>query len=450
MRTGPRPGGFIGFTIVWTGQLVSVLASLMTQFALTVWVFERTGSATALGLAQVFFITPFLLFSPLAGVWIDRYNRKLMMMISDLSAGTATVMILVLQALGSLEVWHLYAAAVIQGLGNTFQWPAYSAAISTMLPREQYGRANGMMSLLDMGPGVFAPLLAGALLPFIGLTGILYIDVVTFIVAVLALLSVHVPQPPKTGPPVSAGGSIIQEALFGFHYIFARPSLLGLQMIFFFGNLFSGIAFTVLAPMILLRTNNNESVYGLVQSIGAVGGILGGLLMSAWGGPKRRVHGVLLGWIFTSLLEMVLFSLGRSVNIWAPALFFGSLFVPLLGGSNQAFWQSKVAPNLQGRVFSARRLIAWFTNPISPLIAGALADYVLEPRMLVPGSRLSRLFGEIFGTGPGSGMALLMFVCGFGGILTGLAGYCLPYIRNADAALPDHDAPTQSAAAPSA
>ena len=118
-----------GFTIVWLGQIVSVLATNMSAFALTIWVFEKTGSATALGLMQVFFITPLLIITPFAGVLVDRHNRKLMMMVSDLMAGLATISILLLQAFGALEVWHLYAAAIFQGLGNAFQWPAYSAAI---------------------------------------------------------------------------------------------------------------------------------------------------------------------------------------------------------------------------------------------------------------------------------------------------------------------------------
>lgn len=175
-----KPTGMFGFTIVWIGQIISVLASTMSQFGLTIWMYEKTESATALGLMQVFFITPFLLISPIAGVMVDRHNRKLMMMVSDLGAGLATVLILIFQSLGILEFWHLYFASVIYGLGMAFQWPAYSAAISTMVPKEQYGRANGMMSLIEAGPGVIAPLLAGALLPFIGLTGILIIDVVTF------------------------------------------------------------------------------------------------------------------------------------------------------------------------------------------------------------------------------------------------------------------------------
>lgn len=437
MQNTDRPTGMFGFTLVWLGQIISVLATSMSAFALTIWVFEKTGSATALGLMQVFFITPLLVISPFAGVLVDRHNRKLMMMMSDLLAGLATVAVLVLQAFGVLEVWHLYAAAIFQGLGNAFQWPAYSAAISTMVSKEQYGRANGMMSLIDMGPGILAPMLAGALLPLIHLTGILSLDVVTFVLAILVLLFVHIPQPPRTAEGAQGQGSIFKEAAFGFRYIFARPSLLGLQLVFFFGNLCAGIAYTVLAPMVLLRTGNDSVSLGLVQSAGAIGGVVGGVAMSAWGGFKRRVHGVLAGWIVSSFF-FALVGLGTSLPLWIGAALLSTILVPLINGSNQAIWQAKVAPDVQGRVFSARRLIAWLTNPISPLIAGTLADYVLEPAMRAPNG-LSALFGWLVPPGPGAGMGLLIVFGGLGGVLAGLVGYFIYPIRHAEDILSDHD-----------
>ena len=427
-----------GFTIVWLGQIVSVLASSMSQFALSIWMYDQTKSVLAMGTMQVFFITPFLLISPFAGVMVDRYNRKLMMMVSDFGAGIATISILALQYFGVLEYWHLYLTSIIYGLGMAFQWPAYSAAISTMVPKEQLGRANGMMSLIDAGPGVFAPLAAGALLPLIGLTGILFIDVATFIFAIGALMIVHIPHPPRTAEGEKSQCNIWKESVFGFKYIFARPSLLGLQMIFFVGNLFSGIAYTVLAPMILAQTNSNSLIYGTVQTAGAVSAVIGGVIMTAWGGFKRRVHGVLIGWIIAGLGTMILgFSGGQS--IWIIGIVLASVISPLINDSNQAIWQSKVAPDVQGRVFSARMLIAWLTNPISPLIAGTLADFVLEPAMKTNSSPLSLTFGWLVGTGPGSGMGLLIVFCGVLGMLAALAGYFFPVIYNAEDILPDHD-----------
>ncbi|HLB47236.1 MAG TPA: MFS transporter [Anaerolineales bacterium] len=440
-----RPTGMTAFTTVWLGQIVSVLATNMTQFALTIWVFEKTGSATALGLMNVFFITPFLIVSPFAGVMVDRHNRRLMMMLSDLGAGLATVAILVLQAMGALQVWHLYITASITGVFQAFQWPAYSAAISTMVSKEQYGRANGMMSLVEAGPAVASPLLAGALLPIIGLTGVMLVDVITFVFAIGALLVVHVPQPQTTEAGRQGQGGILKESVYGFKYIFARPGLLGLQLVFLVGNLMAGIGFTVLAPMILARTNSDELTFGGVQSAGAIGGVVGGVVMSAWGGPKRRVHGVLIGWAVTGLLSQTLVGLGRGFPIWAVAMFVGGFFIPIINGSNQAIWQAKVAPEVQGRVFASRRLIAWITQPLSPLIAGPLADFVLEPAMR-DGGNLTGTFGWLVGTGPGAGMALLMVITGVFATAVGLGAYLFPAVRDAENILPDHDAAVPVAA----
>jgi MFS transporter, DHA3 family, macrolide efflux protein len=434
-----RPSGMFAFLIIWLGQFVSILASGMSGFALTIWMYQQTQSATAMGLMQVFYITPFLILSPIAGVMVDRYNRKLMMMLSDLTAGVATIGLLILFASGRVEFWHLYLANILYGIGNTFQWPAYSAAISTMIPKEQYGRANGLMSLLEAGPGVLAPLLAGILLPLITITGVLLVDVVTFVIAIGALMAVNVPSPVRTREGAAAQGSMLKEAKFGFQYIFARPSLLGLQLLFFVGNLFSGIAFTVFAPMILARTDQNTLAFGTIQTFGAIGAVAGGVAMSAWGGFKRRVIGVVLGWFLSGIGTMLL-GIAQAVVFWSAALFFVQMLTPLINTSNQSIWQSKVAPDLQGRVFSSRRLIAWFTNPIAPIIGGLLADYVLEPAMTSQ-TALSASFGWLVGTGPGAGMALEMVFCGIGAALVGVAGAFYAPIRNVEALLPDHDQP---------
>lgn len=437
-NTSKRPTGMFGFIVVWLGQIISILASGMSGFALNIWLFQQTRSATMMGLGFISFILPFLLLSPIAGVMVDRYNRKLMMMVSDLAAVLATAAILILQATGNLQFWHLFVANVFYGLGNTFQWPAYSAAISTMVKKEQYGRANGLMSLMEAGPGVLAPILAGALLPIIGLTGLLAIDVFTFFVAIGALLIVHVPQPERTAEGQQEGGNIWREAAYGFTYIFKRPSLLGLQMIFFFGNLFSGIGFTVFTPMILLRTNDNSVILGSINSAMAIGGVLGGIIMSAWGGFKRRTHGVLGGWIVSHIF-VVAFGFATAPAFWIPLAVTQAIINPLINTSNQSIWQAKVAPDLQGRVFSARRLIAWFTQPIAPLIAGLLADKWLEPSMTSGTTSLASIFSSWVGTGPGSGMALLFIFSGMGPILVGLSGYFIPAIHNAETILPDYD-----------
>jgi MFS family permease len=433
-----RPTGMIAFTLVWAGQIVSLLGTEMSNFGLTLWAYKVTGKATPLAMIGFFFIGPLVILGPFVGVLVDRGNRKIMMMLSDLGAALASAIVLVLFATGSLQIWQLYITAAISGTLQGFQWPAYSAAITLMLPKEQYARANGMMEMAGSASMVFAPLLAGALIGPLGLAGLLIIDLASAAVAIGALLVIHVPQPAQTEAGREAAGSFFKEAAYGFRYIFARPSLLGLQAVFLVGNFFAGLAYAVMAPMILGRTGNNQLVFGSVQSAGAIGGVIGAVGMSTWGGFKRRVHGVLLGWFCSSLLGQVVLGLGRGLAVWAVGSFVWTLFNPLINASNQAIWQAKVAPDVQGRVFTARQFIAWLVLPVTQLLAGPLADRVLEPAM-ADGGRLVPLFGWLVGTGAGAGIGLLFVLTGVMAAVVGLGGYLFSVVRNAEEILPDHD-----------
>jgi len=422
------------FTLVWIGQVVSLLGTRMTQFALTIWMWEITGAATALALGNLFFMAPQMLMSPLAGALVDRWNRKLVMMLSDLAAGLSTVFIFILLRTGSLEIWHLYAAFAFAGAFQAFQFPAYSAAVSAMIPKEQYTRASGMLSLALSASGIFGPIAAGVLMNMVATSGILVFDIASFVVAIAVLLLVHIPQPPAQA---AERKSLLEDSLFGFRYILERPSLLGLQLVFFFINFTSVLCFSLMAPMILSRTGDDTVVLGTIQSAFGVGGVVGGLALSAWGGFKRRVHGVLGGMILSSILGTLMMGLGRSAPLWIFAAFFTVAFLPLINGSNQAIWQSKVPPEMQGRVFSARALIAQVSAPVATGIAGPLADGFLLPGMMEGGS-LAPLFGWLVGVGPGTGISLLFTVMGAMGVLVGLGGYTFPHIRNAEDIIPDH------------
>jgi hypothetical protein len=307
-----------------------------------------------------------------------------------------------------------------------------------MLSKEQYTRANGMLELAGNASGIFAPILAGALIGPLGLTGILIIDLVSAAAAIGTLLFVHIPQPPQTEAGREGSGSFLEETVYGFRYILSRPSLLGLQTVFMVGNFFSTLSFSVLAPMILSRTGNNELIFGSAQSAGAIGGVVGGLAMTAWGGFKHRVHGVLLGWVFTGLLGITLLGLGQALPVWAAATFLGAFFGPVVNGSNQAIWQAKVAPDVQGRVFATRVTLAWLVMPLGQLLAGPLADHILEPAMAEGGS-LVPLFGWLVGTGTGAGMGLQFVIAGLFAALAGMGGYLFNVVRNAEDILPDHD-----------
>jgi len=431
-----RPTGMLGFTIIWIGQLVSMFGTAMTNFALTIWAWQITGQATALALVAFFTFAPALLVTPFAGALVDRWSRKFVMMLSDLAAVLSTVVVLILYSTGNLQIWHLYATGAFSGTFGAFQFPAYSAAVTTMVSKKQYGRASGMLSSAQFASGIFAPSLAALFLISIGITGILTIDVLTFFVAIGALLIVYVPQPVTTLEGQKSRGSLWTESIYGFRYISARTSLLALLLIFFCVNLLAPFAFTLLAPMILSRTGNDATILGIVQSTIGVSGMFGSILLSVWGGPKRRIHGILLGLLLVTM-GMLFLGVGQTPTLWVIAAFFTIFFIPIINGSSQAIWQSKVAPDVQGRVFAARSMIAQIGAPIAMVLAGPLADNVFGPAMMPEGS-LAELFGWLVGIGPGAGISLMFVMAGAFGMLVALGGYAFPVVRNVEDILPDH------------
>jgi MFS family permease len=434
-----------GFSVVWLGQLVSMTGSGMTRFALTIWVYQETGEATALAIVAIFSFAPAIFFSPIAGVIVDRVSRKKVMIASDLAAGLSTVALLVLYSTGYLEIWHLWATGFFASAFESFQFPAYSAAITTMVEKKHYTRANAMLGMVHSGSIIIAPILAGTLLPFLGINGIMIIDIATFVFAIGALVFVLIPNPPETAAGRASRGTLLQESVFGFRYIFSNRSLLGLLLIFLAINLTFTLAMVLLAPMILDRTGNNEVILGTVMMMFGIGGVVGGVVITAWGGFKRRIHGVLLGIALASLFGQVVIGVGRSIPVWAIGAFLAMFFMPLINGSSQAIWQAKVAPDIQGKVFATRRLIAQISAPVAMILGGRLADVVFEPAMAAGGA-FARFFQPLVGSGPGSGMGLLFVFAGILGAAAALSGYLIPAVRQIETRLPDHDAHIEPAA----
>ena len=434
-----KPAGMAAFTLIWFGQLISLMGSAMSGFAITIWAWQEYNSATALAIVGVCTWVPGLIFSPFAGALVDRWNRKLVMMLSDLVSGLTTIFILLVYLNGSLAIWQLCLAGAISGVFQSFQWPAFSAAISVMIPKTQFARASGMMSMAEWGSGIFAPVLAGALMAPLGLQGILVIDIATFLFAVSTLLIIYVPPVPVSEEGAKSKTNIWQEALFGFKYIYEKTSLFLLQLIFAAGNLMASWGAILTAPLILSKTGNNAATFGIVQSAGALGGILGSSLITAWGGPKKKVIGVLGGWALCGFLGYFILGISHGLTFWLVGSFFGSFFGPVINSSNQAIWQSKVPPDIQGKVFSVRRVIAQVTGPVGVLLAGPLADRVFEPAMESNTALAARL-GPYFGTGAGSGIALMVALAGLIMGLTGITGFFIDRVYRVETQLPDFDA----------
>ena len=393
---------------------------------------------TALALVGFFTYTPTVLVSPFAGALVDRWNRKIAMMMSDLAAGISSLSVLILFNSGNLQIWHIYFTGAFAGVFQAFQFPAYTAAITLLVTKKQYGRASGMLSMARFSSSVLAPILAAILIGIVGISGIISIDLCSLMIAIGILLTIRIPQPKITDEGRQGRGNLLRESLSGFRYIYARRSLLSLQLVYFFVMLTVYFAIALMSTMILSRTGNDATVLGLVQSAFGSGGLIGSVALSLWGGPKRRIKGVFFG-MALAMFGLLSIGLSRDVYTWSISAFFTMFFVPILDGSDQAIWQSKVPPDIQGRVFGSRMLISEISAPISMLFAGPLADLVFEPA-LMPGGGLIQVFGNLVGVGPGSGMSLIFVFVGILGTIICLPGYSLSAVRNIENILPDHKA----------
>lgn len=431
-----KPKGMKAFFLVWAGQVFSMIGTAMTNFAMGIWAWEKTSQATPLAMVGFFTMAPLIIMTPIAGVLVDRWNRKRVMAFSDIGAGLMTLTIFILMLSGRLEIWHLYITGAISGIFGAFQWPAYSAAISLMVPKKQYARTSGMISIAESGVGILAPVLAGVLLPIIDVTGIIAIDLITLVIALIFLLLVFIPDH-KRGPRDNSRGAFFRELAYGFKYILKRKGLFYIQLSFFFFNFFFAIAFTLVNPMILASTDSNSTILGTVQSTGAIGSLVGALILTAWGGPKKKVLGVLLGWVIAGV-GLILMGVGGSLPFWLAADFLIMFVLPLVNGSNQAIWQSKVAPNVQGRVFSVRRLIAQLTGPLSMALAGPLADEVFEPMFSSGESWIVRVLSPVFGSGSGVGMSVIIAISGILALGVGLGAFKNRQILHLEKLIPDH------------
>lgn len=428
------------FLAIWGGQTLSLVGTSMTRFALLIWGWDETGRATTLALLLTWQMGATVLLSPLAGVLVDRWSRKAVMMFSDLGSGVVTVGLVALYLGGDLQVVHIYAAAAAYGAFETFQFPAYSAAVTMLLPGSDYARASGLISMAESGSRILGPPLAGALLPLVGFTNILLIDLATFLVAVTALALARVPPPLATAEGEAGRRlNLFAQMAFGFRYIFSRRGLLGLQLLLAAGNFLLVFGVVLRAPLILGRTAGNEVLLGQVMGAAGLGGALGGVLLAVWGGPARgKIRGVLGGWTLSAAGNVVL-GLGRGLWTWGLGAFLYPFALTVTNGLNQAIWQAKVEPDVQGRVFATRRLIAQFSLLPAMALAGPLVDGWLAPAMEEGGS-LTAVAGPLLGTGPGAGSALLVVATGTLALLVTSAGWLMPAVRRVEDDLPDHAA----------
>ncbi len=425
------------FIVIWLGQLVSTLGSGLTSFGLGVWIYETTGSVTLFAMNLLIWVLPNIIVSPLAGVVADRWDRRLVMMLSDTGAGLSSLFIAVVLFTGKLEIWHVYLATFFNSAFGAFQWPAYSAATSLLVPKEHLGRAGGMTQIGEAISSLATPAIAGTLFVSAGLKCILLIDVITYLAALATLIVVRFPAAHKSLQGEIEGSepqpSFFREALYGWTYIRQRTGLLGLLLVFAGLNFLANIAFTLFLPLLLDMTSPDVS--GYVESIGGMGMLTGTLLMSAWGGPKRRIFGIFAAEVGIGV-STLLMGLCPSIPLIAAANFGWFITAPISQACSQAIWQTKVAPEVQGRVFSIRRMIAFSVIPLANLAAGPLAEKVFEP-LMAAGGRLAPLLGPVIGQGEGRGIGLIFVIAGMIYMATASLILLDPRIRRVELELPD-------------
>ncbi len=421
------------FLIVWIGQLLSLIGSELTGFTLGVWVYQQNNSATQFALISICTLLPSILLSPMAGVLIDRWDRRLVMLMSDIGAGLTTLTIAILLATNQLSIVHIYALMAIASVFNGFQHPAFVAASSLLLPKHQLARGSGLISMSEAISRLVAPVLGGVLLFLIDLKGVMMVDFTTFLFAVVTLLVVRFPAVPTSNVTDQDKDSFWVEATTAWRFLRQHPGLMALLSFFCVKNVFQGTILVLITPLAL--SFSTPKVLGMVLSMGGVGMILGSSLLTLTNDRQRRTH---LIFTFTTLLGMSVFVAGFrvSVPLFTVATFLYSVGLPLIHGSGQVIFQLKTPPQIQGRVFSFNNAVAGLAIPLGYLLGGPLSDYVFEPLMVSDGLFASTV-GAIIGVGPGRGIGLMFMLLGCLHVLLALiASRYIPLVK-VETLLPD-------------
>lgn len=422
------------FYILIATQTFSLIGSQMTGLAVAIKVFQDTQQATPLALAAFAAALPRLVSASIAGVLADRWDRRYVMMISDAGQAVGTLLLLISFATGTFELWHLYVVSFIQAIFGIFQEPAFQASVTMLVPDDHRDRANAIQQLTGPASGIVAPVAAGMLFAIIGAVGVMALDLITFLVAIAVVLSVHIPRPMQTAEGAAMRqNSVWKEALVGFRWLKPRRSLLMCALYVTLVNFLITGAMVLNTPYILSLTDS-EAMVGLMGGLFSAGAIAGGLTMSVWGGTRPRIHTIMPGIAIVGL-ALTLYGVMRVPATLGAALILMAFPLPMVNACFMSIMQTKVPPDLQGRVFSALGQLGMMATPIAYLITAPLADRVIEPGVGGPGWEV---VAPLVGTRVGSGMGLIMLVCGGALTLLTLAVYSMPLIREMEASLPDY------------
>lgn len=432
--------GLRDFLTIWAGQLISSTGSRMSSFALGIWILRTTGSTAHFAMTFVAMTIPALLVSMVAGALVDRWDRRQTLIACGLLSAVVTFALAGLSAAGHLKLWQIYLVVGVGSLFDAFRVPAFAASIPLLATREQLPRVNGMAQSGNAIAEIIGPLLAGALISYISLYGILTLDAVSFLVGVAALVVSRI-------PPVSASRQnrpgLLREAVIGWRYVHERPGLMGLLAIYGSNNFLFSVARVVIAPLLLSFTS--PARLGMQYAISGSGLLLGGVAMTVWGGPRKRVNGVL---IFSALAGVcaVAHGLRPSFTLIAVAGFVLFLMLPVIAASSSSLWQAKVPAGLQGRCFAMQRAVFYASTLLGYFLAGSASEHVFEP-LLAKGGPLAGSVGLIIGVGPGRGLGLMFITLGTVMTLVAITAYSVPAIRQIDEMADEFSLPVKTAPA---
>ncbi|WP_031077037.1 MFS transporter [Streptomyces sp. NRRL S-118] len=426
-----------GFSVIWAGQVVSLVGNSVLRFAFIIEAWSAGERATAVTMLSLCALLPQVLFSPVAGALIDRCSKRAALQLADAGGLLVVAALCALHfAGGGLRAWQVYPAVALLGVSAAFQFPAMASAVPMLVRADQLQRANGMLASAKSTAEVAGPALGGVLVALSGVGFILVADLVSFVLALVAVRVVRFAGDGAGRAPAAARKRILREAGEGLAHLFHKPGLRDLILTFCVVNLVMVFGFAAVQPMVLARTGNDPAALASVNTAIGIGGVAGGLLMAAWGGPRNRGRGMMAGIIGMCLSAQVAMALADGVVGWCAAILAGAMIMPLVNGAMQSIVQTKVEQEWHGRVFGAVMFLSQISVPLATAVSGPLADRVFEPQA-ASGSGVFVVLGPVLGDGPGSGMAAMLLIAGLSGIGVALWGLARRSVRDIDVLLPD-------------
>ncbi|GKU24215.1 MFS transporter [Clostridium folliculivorans] len=409
------------FLILWLTQALSSLGSSMTNFALIIWSYQQHGSALITALLSVCTYVPYVVMSIFAGALSDKWNKKITMLISDSFAALCTVAVLVLLKTGRLEIWHLYCLNALNGLMNTIQQPASDVTISLLTPKKHYQKVSGMRSFSNSLINIMTPIIATTLLTLTSMDMVIAFDLLTFAIAFISLLCfVKIPEVQCENTQKE---SVLQSAKNGLLFLKRNRGILNLILFLAAINFTASMYNATLPAMLLSREGDGEVALGIINTVTGIAMLVGSFFASILPAPKSRVRMICNALLLSMSTENFFLAFGKSIPVLCIGTVLGWIAIPIMSSNMDVLFRNYIPIEMQGRVYSARNTLQFFTIPIGYFLGGLLVDKVFEPFMALQQS--GGILTIIFGMGKGSGAAFLFFILGIVGVLT-----CLIFRKN--------------------